>query len=113
MKKIALIGLSSFGISVIKTLSKQGVEIIAIDIDEKKINDIKEYVTLPLMMDATKKENLLSVEIDKIETVIVSAGPTLEPSILIVNIKKLIPSSKRSSNINDSNSSFSKVPDFW
>ncbi len=88
MKKIALIGLSSFGISVLKTLSEEGIESIAIDIDEKKISDIKEFVTLPLVMDATKKGNLQSVEIDKVDTVIVSTGPTLESSILIVNILK-------------------------
>ncbi len=88
MKKIALIGLSSFGISLLKTLSEKGIESIAIDIDEKKISDIKEFVTLPLVMDATKKGNLQSVEIDKVDTVIVSSGPDLESSILIVNILK-------------------------
>ncbi len=88
MRKIAVIGLSSFGISALKTLSEQNIEIIAIDTDEKKIDDIKDFVTLPLVMDATKKDNLKSVEIDKTDVVIVSTGPELEPSILIVNILK-------------------------
>ncbi len=88
MKKIALIGLSSFGISLLKTLSDKGIETIAIDIDEKKITEIKEFVTLPLVMDATKKGNLQSIEIEKVDAAIVSTGPALESSILIVNILK-------------------------
>jgi len=88
MKKIAIIGLSSFGISALMTLSKQNIEIIAIDTDEKKIDEIKDMVALPLVMDATKKDNLKSVDIDKSEVVIVSTGPSLESSILIVKILK-------------------------
>jgi trk system potassium uptake protein TrkA len=88
MKKIAIIGLSSFGISALITLSKQNIEIIAIDIDDKKVDEIKDLVTLPLVMDATKKENLKSIDIDKSDVVIVSTGPSLESSILIVKLLK-------------------------
>lgn len=88
MKKIAVIGLSSFGINVVKSLAHQDVEIIAIDTDERKVNEIKDIATQPITMDGTSKENLTSVGITDSDAVIVSMGPNLEPSIIAVHILK-------------------------
>lgn len=88
MKKFAVIGLSGFGINLVRTLARQDVEIIAIDSDEKKVNEVKDIATQPITMDATNKENLLSVGVTDMDTVIVSMGPNLEPSILAVHILK-------------------------
>ena len=89
MIKVAVIGLGSFGIHLIKTLAqKKDIEIIAIDINESKVNEIKDFVTQPVAMDATNKENLVSIGIKEVDHAVVSAGPALEPSILIVHILK-------------------------
>lgn len=88
MKKFAIIGLSSFGMNVVKTLSKKDVEIIAIDNDEQKVKEVKDIVSQAITMDASGKDNLLSVGITDMDYVIVSTGPGLEPSILIVHILK-------------------------
>lgn len=88
MKKFAVIGLSSFGINVAKTLAKRDAEIIAIDKDENKVNEVKDIVSQAITMDATIKENLISVGITNVDYAVVSAGPTLEPSILIVHLLK-------------------------
>jgi trk system potassium uptake protein len=89
MTKVAVIGLGSFGSHLVRALSKKrDVEIIAIDIDERKVNDIKHLVTQPVTMDATVKENLVSVGIGEVEYVVVSSGPSLEPSIMTVHILK-------------------------
>jgi trk system potassium uptake protein TrkA len=89
MIKVAVIGLGSFGIHVVKTMAKKkDVEIIAIDINESKVNEIKDFVTQPVTMDATNKENLVSVGIKEVDHAVVSSGPGLEPSILTVHILK-------------------------
>jgi trk system potassium uptake protein TrkA len=88
MKKFAVIGLGSFGSNLVKTLAKKNVEIIAIDIDETKVNEIKDVATQPVTMDATNKENLVSIGITDVDCVVVSTGPSLEPSIMIVYILK-------------------------
>lgn len=88
MKKFAIIGLSSFGSNVVKTLSKKDVEIIAIDSDERKIKEVKDIVSQAITMDASSKDNLMSVGITDMDYVIVSTGPGLEPSILIVHMLK-------------------------
>ena len=89
MKKVAVIGLGGFGSNVVKTLSrKKEVEIIAIDSDQNKVNDIKDLATQPITMDATNKDNLVSVGIEDVDFAVVSSGPGLEPSILTVHILK-------------------------
>jgi trk system potassium uptake protein TrkA len=88
MKKFAIIGLSSFGLNIVKTLARKDVEIIAVDKDEKKVKEIKDIVNQAITMDASSKENLSSIGIREMDVVIVSTGPSLEPSILIVHILK-------------------------
>lgn len=89
MKKVAVIGLGSFGINVVKTLAKKkDVEILAIDTDKNRVNEVKDIATRPITMDATNKENLVSVGIDDVDVAVVASGPSLEPSILTVHILK-------------------------
>jgi trk system potassium uptake protein TrkA len=88
MKKVAIIGLGSFGTSLAKTLEKKKIQTIAIDTDQDKVNNVKNISTQPIMMDATKRENLLTVGIREVDLVVVSTGPELEPSIIIVHLLK-------------------------
>jgi trk system potassium uptake protein TrkA len=91
MKKVAVIGLGSFGINLVRTLAKKkDIEIIAIDSYETRVNEIKDIATQPITMDATKKENLITVGIEDVDFAIVSSGPSLEPSIITVHILKEI-----------------------
>lgn len=89
MKKIAIIGLGGFGINLAKTLAKNNnMEIIAIDTDSRKVNQIKDLITRPVTMDATDKESLMSVGVHEVDFAVVASGPDLEPSILTVHILK-------------------------
>lgn len=91
MKKIAIIGLGSFGANLVRTLAKKkDIEIIAIDIDESKVTEVKDFATQPITMDASNRDNLISLGLDNVDIVIVSSGPSLEPSILTVHILKEI-----------------------
>ncbi len=91
MKKIAVIGLGSFGSQLIKTLAKKrNIEIIAIDSIESKVNEVKDLVTQPVTIEATVKENLESVGIMDMDYIVVCSGPNLEPSIITVHILKEI-----------------------
>ncbi len=88
MKKVVVIGMGSFGMNLVKSLSKKSIELIAIDIDKERVNEIKDLVTQPVTMDATNKENLISIGLKDIDSVIVSCGPDLESSILVVHLLK-------------------------
>jgi trk system potassium uptake protein len=91
MKKVAVIGLGRFGFNLVKALAqKKDIEIMAIDVKESIVNEAKDFATQPIVMDATIKDNLMTIGIADFDYAIVSPGPSLEPSILIVHILREI-----------------------
>jgi len=82
--KFAVIGLGSFGSNIAKTLYTKKQEILAVDKDKEKIEEVKTFVSHAVSMDAANKENLRALGIEEMDTVIVSLGPDLEASILTV-----------------------------
>lgn len=82
--KFAVIGLGSFGSYVAKTLYEKGNEVLAVDNDKEKIEDVKNLVSHAVSMDAADKENLQALGIQDMDAVVVSSGPEMESSILTV-----------------------------
>ncbi len=82
--KFAVIGLGSFGSNIAKTLYEKGNEVLAVDEDKEKIEEVKNFVSHAINMDAADKENLQAMGIQDMDVVIVSLGPEMEASILTV-----------------------------
>jgi trk system potassium uptake protein TrkA len=82
--KFAVIGLGSFGSNIAKTLYEKGNEVLAVDGDKEKIDEVKNFVSHAVHMDAADKENLQALGIKDMDVVIVSLGPEMEASILTV-----------------------------
>ncbi|UCC38924.1 MAG: TrkA family potassium uptake protein [Candidatus Aminicenantes bacterium] len=82
--KFAVIGLGSFGSNVAKTLYEKGNEVLAVDNDKDKIEEVKTFVSHAVSMDAADKENLQALGIQDMDVVVVSLGPDMEASILTV-----------------------------
>jgi len=82
--KFAVIGLGSFGINVAKTLYEKKNEVLAVDQDKEKIDEVKMFVSHAVHMDAADKENLLALGVQEMDVVVVSLGPEMEASILTV-----------------------------
>lgn len=82
--KFAVIGLGSFGSNVAKTLYEKKNEVLAIDKDKAKIEEVKAFVSHAVEMNAADKENLQALGIQEMDVVIVSLGPEMEASILTV-----------------------------
>jgi len=82
--KFAVIGLGSFGSNVAKTLYEKGNEVLAVDENKEKIEEVKNFVSHAISMDAADKENLQAMGIKDMDVVIVSLGPEMEASILTV-----------------------------
>ncbi len=87
-KDIAVIGLGTFGYELAVQLSKDGHNVMAIDIDEKKINDIKDKVTVAIEADVTDKDVLKRIEIDKFDEIIFGMSSALESIILSITLMK-------------------------
>ncbi|MDX9962108.1 MAG: TrkA family potassium uptake protein [Aliarcobacter sp.] len=84
MKTIAVIGLGRFGFYIAKSLSRLGVKVIAVDNDEKRVQEISEYVDNAYIVDSINKQALEEIGVYNLETVIVSIGENIEASILTV-----------------------------
>ncbi len=84
--KFAIIGLGQFGMAIAKTLSKKGAEVIAIDKDINKIEQIKEFVSYAVSIDATDKQALINQNIEEMDAVIVAIGEDFKSMILCANI---------------------------
>lgn len=82
--KFAVIGMGSFGSNVAKTLYAHGNEVLAVDRDKEKIEDVKAVVSHAVNMDSANKENLEALGIKDMDVVVVSLGPEMEASILTV-----------------------------
>lgn len=90
MRQFAVIGLGRFGSSIAKTLAQKGCQVLVIDKDENKIQDISDAVTQAVCLDATDEKALKAVGIEQIDVAIVSVGNDIEPSILIALLLKEI-----------------------
>ena len=89
-KDIAIIGLGTFGFELALQLSRLGHSVMAIDIDEKKVNAIKDYVEMAIVVDITDEDVLKKIEINTFDKVIFGLSSDLESIILaITHMKKL------------------------
>jgi trk system potassium uptake protein len=89
MRKFAVIGLGKFGFSVATTLFENGAEIIAIDKNEKRIEDLRGRVSATIMMDSTDENSLKNIGITDMDAVILAIGD-VETSVLTSAILKKI-----------------------
>ena len=95
-EKFAVIGLGQFGSAICKKLSEKGAEVIAIDIDEDKVEDIKDRVAYAVQLDSTDLRALQSQNIGEMDAVVVSIGKNFEGMLLTtvklmeLGVKRLI-----------------------
>ncbi|MBN1406086.1 MAG: TrkA family potassium uptake protein [Candidatus Omnitrophica bacterium] len=88
MRQFAVIGLGRFGLSVSKTLTQKDGQVLVIDKDEDKIQDISDSVSQAVCLDATDADALKAVGIEQVDVAIVSVGDDIEASILITLLLK-------------------------
>jgi trk system potassium uptake protein len=89
-KKLAVIGIGQFGISIAKALAKNGVEVMAIDSDQSVIEAVSDDVAYAVCLDATDKKALLSQDINNFDTVVVAIGNDFEQELLcIVTLREI------------------------
>ncbi|SES39372.1 potassium channel family protein [Salipaludibacillus aurantiacus] len=81
-KQFAVIGLGRFGGSICKSLSEQGMEVLAIDTNEDKVNEYATIATHAVIADTTDENTLKSLGIRNFDHVIVAIGDNIQSSIL-------------------------------
>ncbi|WP_404449860.1 TrkA family potassium uptake protein [Sutcliffiella horikoshii] len=87
-KEFAVIGLGRFGGSMVQALSDEGVEVLAIDNDEEKVNQFANIASHSVVGDTTDEAVLKSIGIRNFDHVIVAIGDNIQASILTTLILK-------------------------
>lgn len=78
MRRFVVIGLGHFGYHAARTLYKAGAEVIAIDKDPDKVQNIAEDSTQAVVADATDRSALMSLGVDSVDVAIISLGERMD-----------------------------------
>jgi trk system potassium uptake protein TrkA len=87
-KDYAVIGLGRFGSSICRTLRALGHDVLGVDRDLARVQDLRRIVTDAVQLDPTDEEALRSVGINEYAAVVVAIGVDLESSILVTLVLK-------------------------
>ena len=90
MKQFVIIGLGNFGFYLATSLYEKGHEVMAIDINPKPVQAIKDRVSQAVIADTTGKKTLEDLGIQNMDAAIICIGSNMEASILTtLNIKDI------------------------
>ncbi len=87
-KQFVVIGLGRFGITVAKTLYSLGHDVLALDNDEDKVQEIADYVTHSAQVDATDENALKSLGIRNFDVAVVTIGGNIQGSVMATLLVK-------------------------
>ncbi len=82
MKRFVVVGLGNFGFTVAKSLSENGHDVIAVDLNGEVIDRLAAFVSRAAVGDATDAETLRRVGAADADAAIVSTGDDISSSIL-------------------------------
>lgn len=82
MRQIAVIGLGNFGHYLGRELYLKGYDVIGVDINAEVVQKVKDEFSETVIADATEKEALLALGIDRVDLAVVAIGTNMLASIL-------------------------------
>lgn len=85
-ERILVIGLGRLGMSLVENLAGKNVEIIAVDDDMDRVDEVKGLVTHCVQGDSTELEFLTQIGAETVDHVIICMGEDLESAILTVTL---------------------------
>lgn len=87
-KQFAVLGLGSFGLSVALSLENMGCDVIVVDKEQEKIQEIADQVAYAITADITEKEALKTLGTRNLDGVIIGVAENLEASIMATMLCK-------------------------
>ena len=82
MKQFAIIGLGTFGYYLATHLYEKGHDVLAIDKNKQRVQEIKDSVSQAVIADATDRKAIESLSIKEMDAAVVCIGSDLSASIL-------------------------------
>jgi len=87
-KQFVVIGLGRFGSSVARTLYALDNDVLGVDTDEEKVQNISESVTHAVQVDATDENSLKSLGLRNLDVAVIAIGADVQASIMATLIVK-------------------------
>ena len=87
-KTYAVFGLGRYGTAVARELVENGMEVIAVDTEQKIVNDAAAYLPVCKCADVTDAEVISRLGIGNVDTVILCMASNLEASVMAVTLCK-------------------------
>lgn len=88
MKQYIVIGAGKFGSSVAVNMASMGQQVLVVDKDENKIQNIADKVTHAIIADATDEKTLKSLEIGNFDVAIIGIGTDIKSAMLVTLLAK-------------------------
>jgi len=88
MKQFIVLGLGRFGSAVATTLAEMGYEVLGVDNDVERVNDLKNKITEVVQADISEEKVLTELGAKNFDAAIVGVASNLESSILTAIILK-------------------------
>lgn len=88
MKEIAVIGMGKFGRSLAKAYSEAGGMVLAIDLDEEKVQEISTEVTYAVKADVTEADVVRTLGLSNVDVAVVAITDNLEASVMATILSK-------------------------
>ncbi len=82
-QQILIIGLGQFGMSLSRTLSEKGVEVLAVDVKTALVEEAATFVTEAVVIDATDETDLARLEPKKRDAAVCAIGDDSRESSII------------------------------
>ncbi len=89
-KTYAVFGLGRYGIAVARELARNGMEVIAVDADERIVNAAADELPICKCADITDPEVIRQLGIANVDVVIIAMANNLEASVMAVTLCKEI-----------------------
>lgn len=90
VRQVAVLGLGRFGQAVARELTRLGHDVLAIDMDERIVQEIGEHVTHSVQADVTDLRALKQLGVGDVHTAIVSVSSNVEASVLAIVLLRQI-----------------------
>ena len=87
-KTYAVFGLGRYGRAVARELVENGMDVVAVDAEQKIVNDAAAYLPVCKCADVTDSEVISRLGISNIDTVVICMASNLEASVMAVTLCK-------------------------
>ena len=87
-KQVIVIGLGRFGSNVARTLYRMGHDVLAVDLDERLVQEVMADVTYAIKADATNEAVLRELGVLNFDSAVVAVGSDIEANVMCTVLLK-------------------------